>query len=62
MTTDKPVLDPAMPFEDRMVLTELYRLLAEAKERGDTAATIRARKALNAAKIAAARATVEAAG
>jgi len=61
MNADRPVLDAAMPFEDRMVLAELYRLLETAKAAGDTAGVIRARKALNAAKIAAARATAEAA-
>lgn len=60
MSADKPTLNPSMPFEDRMVLTDLYRLLEEAKARGNTPATIRARKALNAAKVAAARATAEA--
>ena len=57
----KPILDPNTPFEDRLLLAVLYRAHEAAREAGDTAGTIRARKALNAAKIAAARATVEAA-
>jgi hypothetical protein len=57
----KPVLDPKTPFADRMLLTELYRLHEAARADGDMAGMIRAKKALNAAKIAAARATVEAA-